>query len=222
MENKLVEDELNYEEINNVKGLKYKLISLNTKVSEDPIVKKWLSAEKLSKGDNGITCYCRKCNLIFYFQNENELKETKKKCCSLFHYAYICNYCGKIFVTSSLCCIKNSIKVSFEIILEDTPFLLFFILFPNISCFIFFCTLYRALFYGRRTKIENDKLSAYGDKDTKLSTLIMMISCFSLLLFSFIYTFPFLVSNIVFLIVLLRNKFSKGKKQSYISYQRYI
>ena len=115
MENNLIEDEFEYEKINEVNGLKYKLQFTNQKVSEDPIIKKWLSSEKLLKGDNGIiACYCGKCHLFFYFQNENKMDETKEKCCDVYEYGYICNYCGKIYYTSSLCCIKNGIKVSFE------------------------------------------------------------------------------------------------------------
>ena len=114
MENKLFEDELNYEEIDEVKGLKYKLKYSDTKISEDPIIKKWLSSEKLSKGDNGIVCYCLKCNLFFYFQNENELNDTKKKCCDSYSYGYICNFCGKIFFDNSFCCIKTGFKISYE------------------------------------------------------------------------------------------------------------
>ena len=58
MENKLIEDDLTYEEINGVKGLKFKIQYSHTKIDENPIFKKWLSSEKLSKGDNGIACYC--------------------------------------------------------------------------------------------------------------------------------------------------------------------
>ncbi len=216
MENKLIEDELNYEEINNAKGLKYKLICPDTKVSEDPIIKKWLNGEKLSKGDNGIACYCKKCNLFFYFKNENELKITKKICCDSFRYGFICNYCGKIFFTSSFCCLKNAIKVSYEFTIEDiynNSIILYLMLFPSISYIIFFSTFYEALFYGRRAKVENDEFSAYKNKNTKLFQFGMIISCLSLLLFSLIYIFSFLVLYLVIIIILIKIKLSKDYKK---------
>jgi hypothetical protein len=79
MENKLIEDELIYEEINGVKGLKYKLQNSNTKVSEDPKIKKWISSEKVSKGDNGIACYCTNCTV-----NYNILEYLTKKSIFIF------------------------------------------------------------------------------------------------------------------------------------------
>ena len=65
MENKLIEEELIYEKVNGVKGLKYKLQYSNTKIAKDPKIKKWLSSEKISKGDNGIACYCIKCIIMY-------------------------------------------------------------------------------------------------------------------------------------------------------------
>ena len=225
MENKLIEDELNYEEINDAKGLKYKLICPDAKVSEDPIIKKWLNLEKISKGDNGIVCYCKKCNLFFYFQNENDLKETKKRCCNSYYYGFICNYCGKIFFTSSLCCLKNAIKVFYEITLEEiynNSISLYLMLFPCFSYIIFFGIFNEAPFYGRRTKVENDEFFAYEDKNTKLFQFGLIISCLSFFLFSLIYIFSFLVLYLVIIIISIKIKLSKDdKKQLYISQIRY-
>ena len=216
MENKLIEDELNYEEINQVKGLKYKLKYSNTKVGEDPIIKKWLSSEKLSKGDNGIVCYCLKCNLFFYFQNENELNETKNKCCDSYEYGYICNFCGKIYFEYSFCCIKNGIKVSCEDFLfniELNEIHQYFFFFPIITYIIVLFNLFGALFYFRRTKIDNDDFSSYDQRDSKLWYFGQVLVGLSLILYSLIYAIPFLILYIVFLIKIIKNKFSKDKKQ---------
>ena len=216
MENKLIEDELIYEEINGVKGLKYKFQYFNSKVGKDPKIKKWLSSEKLSKGDNGITCYCIKCNLFFYFQNGNELNETKKKCCNSYGYGYIWNYCGEIFFRTSLCCIKNGLKDEFEEFIFSIKFNQiseYLILFPNITYFIFFIILYSALFYDRRAKIDNNEFSSYAHKDTKLSKFGQIVVGLSLILYSLIYSIPFLILYIILLIMIFTTKFSQDKKQ---------
>ena len=216
MENKLISDELNYEEINKVKGLKYILKYSSQKVSEDPIIKNWLSSEKLSKGENGIVCYCLKCNLFFYFKNENELNETKKKCCDSYSYIYICKYCGKIFFDSSFCCLKNGIIFS----LEETFFNIefneipqYFLLFPIITCIIFLFSLFGALFYFRRTTIDNDDFSYYDQRDSKLWYFGQIVVFLSLILYSLIYAIPFLILYIIFIIIIIINKFSKYKKE---------
>ena len=216
MENKLIEDELNYEEINNLKGLKYILQYSNTKVSEDPIIKKWLSSEKLAKGDNGIACYCQKCNLFFYFQNENELNETKKKCCDSLFYGYICKYCGEIFFRNSLCCLKNGMNETFKKFIFTIDFnecSQYIILFPIITYLIFFISLYGALFYFRRTTVDNNEFSCYDQRGTKLWYFGQVIVGLSLILYSLIYAIPFLILYIVFLIMIISNKFPKDKKQ---------
>jgi hypothetical protein len=216
MENKLIEDELNYEEINKIKGLKYKLKYSDTKISEDTIIKKWLSSEKLSKGDNGIVCYCLKCNLFFYFENENELNDTKKKCCDSYSYGYICNFCGKIFFDNSFCCIKTGFKISYEENLFNIEFndiRQYIIFFPIITYIIFLFNLFGALFYFRRTKIDNDDFSSYDQRNSKLWYFGQVLVGFSLILYSLIYAIPFLILYIVILIKIIKNKFSKDKKQ---------
>jgi len=216
MENKLIEDELIYEEINGVKGLKYKLQYSNTKVGKDPIFKKWLSSEKLSKGDNGIVCYCKNCNLFIYLQNKNEINETATKCCNSFGYGYICNYCGEIFFISSLCCIKNGLKNEFEEFIFSIKFNQiseYFIFFPIITYFIFFLILFSALFYDRKAKIGDDEFSSYSEKDTKLQKFGQSVVGISLIIYSLIYTIPFLILYIIFLIMIITKRFSKDKKQ---------
>ena len=217
MENKLIEDELIYEEINIINGLKYKLQNSNTKVSEDPKIKKWLSLEKLSKGDNGIACYCIKCNLFFYFQNGNELYETKKKCCGSLNNGYICNYCGEIFFSSSLCCTKNGIKYAFKEFFSDIKFKEFseyLILFPILTYIIFFFILYEALFYQRRLKIEKNEFSSYDTKQlTKLKNFAQIVIALLFVLNSLIYAIPFLILYLPILVIIFKYVFSKDKKQ---------
>ena len=217
MENKLIEDELIYEEINGINGLKYKLQNPNTKVSEDPKIKKWLSLEKLSKGDNGIACYCIKCNLFFYFQNENELNENKKKCCGSFNYGYICNYCGEIFFSSSLCCTKNGIKIAFKELfsqIEFKEFSEYLIFFPIMTYIIFFFIIYEALFYMRRLKIGKNEFSSYGIKHlTKLKNFAHKVIALLFILNSLIYAIPFLILYLPILVIIFKYVFSKDKKQ---------
>ena len=217
MENKLIEDEFNYEEINGVNGLKYKLQNSNTKVSEDPIIKKWLSSEKLSKGDNGIPCYCIKCNLFFYFRNKKELNETKKECCESFEYGYICNYCGEIFFSFSLCCSKNGIKYAFKEFFTDIKFKEFseyLILFPIMTYIIFFFIIYEALFDNRRLKVGKNEFSSYNiTKLTKLKKIAQIIIGLLFLLNSLIYAIPFLILYLILLVIIITHVYSKDKKQ---------
>ena len=216
MENKLIEDDLTYEEINGVKGLKFKIQYSHTKIDENPIFKKWLSSEKLSKGDNGIACYCINCNLFFYFQNEDELNKTKLKCCHLYNYGYICKYCGEIYLDTSLCCIKNGMKCTFEEVLFGWDFNYlsqYLALFPIITNFLFFVSLYGALFYFRKTKIDNVEFSSYDNKNTKLKDFSQIVVGLSLFLYSLIYAIPFLILYIVVLFMIIKNRFSKDKKQ---------
>ena len=216
MENKLIEEELIYEKVNGVKGLKYKLQYSNIKIGKDPKIKKWLSSEKISKGDNGIACYCIKCNLLFYFQNENELIETKKKCCDSLFYGYICKYCGEIFFRNSLCCLKNGMNETFKKFIFTIDFnecSQYIILFPIITYLIFFISLYGALFYLRRKKKDNDKFSSYYKNNTKLSKVGQVVADLSLILYSLIYAIPFIILYIIILIMIIANKFSKDKKQ---------
>ena len=217
MENKLIEDELTYEEKNGVKGLMYKLQNFNTKVSEDPKIKKWISSEKVSKGDNGIACYCTKCKLFFYFQNENELNRTKKVCCSSTEYGYICKYCGKIFLSSSFCCSKNGIKCAFKEFFSEIEFKEFseyLILFPIITYLIFVLFFYEGLFYQRRLKIGKNEFSTYENKNrTKLLFFGQVVVGLLFLLNSLIYAIPFLILYFIILVIILRYVFSKDKKE---------
>ena len=153
---------------------------------------------------------------FFYFQNENELNGTKKKCCDSYSYGYICKYCGKIFYDSSFCCPKNGIKFSFEDVffnIEFNEIPQYFLLFPIITFIIFFFSLYGALFYFRRTTVDNNEFSCYDQRGTKLWYFGQVIVGLSLILYSLIYAIPFLILYIVFLIMIISNKFPKDKKQ---------
>ena len=71
MENKLIDDEIEIREINDLKALYYKIKYPEQKINDDPIFKKWISS---LKEKNGLITYCNKCNLFFHLSNEKKVK----------------------------------------------------------------------------------------------------------------------------------------------------
>ena len=89
MENKLLDNEIEINNINNIKALVFKINYPTLNFVNHPKFRKWLELQKRERGNNGFIAFCRKCNLFFYFMDEFEEKETKKKCCNDFYYVNI-------------------------------------------------------------------------------------------------------------------------------------
>ena len=105
MENILLDDEIEYKIINNIKALYFEINYPTIKIINQPKFKKWLELQKIERGVNGYVRYCNNCNLFFYFVDKNEERNTK--CCDYHNFGKICNYCGEIYYNYSFCCIKK-------------------------------------------------------------------------------------------------------------------
>ena len=76
-----------------------------------PVFKHWLDLMKTEKNYEGIICYCVNCCLFFYFRNKAEKRRFRhNNHCLNFEYAEQCEYCGELFLYSSICCYKRALE----------------------------------------------------------------------------------------------------------------
>ena len=78
---------------------------------------------------------------------------------------------------------------------------------------MFFISFYGGLYYFRRTEIDNDEFSSYDQRNTNISDFGKIVALISLIIYSFIYAFPFFILYITILIIIITHKFSKNKEQ---------
>ena len=209
MENLISYDNIEIKEINNLKALYFKVDYPKKKIYDEPIFKTWLEIQKRERGHNGFICYCRKCYLFFYFMNENEKIETKKKCCDDYSFGKICNYCKEIYFECSYCCTKRSIIESLKLNLFNgkynckgdiyytikiLPFLFFIYLFFS----IFLC-----FYFGRREKVNKEIFSSVFDRENCYMGVTLILSLILIFIYSIIFMVPYTIIYILYLLFIL-------------------
>ena len=222
MEN-LLDEEFVYEKIDNMKGLCYKINYYNQNISKDPKIKKFLLNEKLQKGDDGIISYCKKNNLLFYFQNEEEERNFRVKYYIKFELGHICKFCGQIYFPDSFCCIKiglfDLIKsslfsgeiITFSGLFKGFPIIL--ILFLFFFIFILSFDIFKALYLNRRKTIGEDNFSSYDHYKTNstFSFISFFLLLFLILIYTIIFSIPYVILYIIYIIVFLIYTIKKKK-----------
>ena len=219
MENLLLDDEIEYKTINNIKALCFKIDYPTIKIMNQPKIKKWLEFQKKERGNNGFISYCRECNLFFYFIDENEEEETKRKCCINLYYGRICNYCGEIYFEDSFCCIINGIIENFKFTLFDENYRYKHELYEKLKLipflFTIFCclSLLLAIFIDRRMIINDRIFSSFSEKynNWKINCTYTFITLL-VLLYSLLFMIPYLLLYLFYLFFILVIQKCKKKK----------
>ena len=217
MENLLLDDEIEYKTINNIKALCFKIDYPTIKIINQPKIKKWLEFQKKERGNNGFISYCRECNLFFYFIDENEEEETKRKCCSDLYYGRICNYCGEIYFFDSQCCLINGIIENFKFTLFDENYRYKHELYEKLKLipflFTFICCLsiLFSFFITRRMIINGRIFSCFDEKDNWKKNYSYIIIYILIFLYSLLFMIPYLLLYLFYLFFILIRKCIKKK-----------
>ena len=221
MEISLVDEDLSIEKIGRHKALKYRVKYNGKNLNNVPVFKHWLDLMKTEKNYEGIICYCVNCCLFFYFRNKAEKRRFRHNDhCLNFEYAEQCEYCGELFLYSSICCYKRALE-SFKKELYDTikfECIDYILYVPFFSLIYYFARFYYIL-TGLRYKgqdINYKHQSYYLFKNNFVAIIFGLISLLYSLVFSILYTGIY-IWHVIFFYKIWKIK-EKDKRENFIRY----
>ena len=216
------EEKANFIEVNNRKGLKFDFQSNVKEILNKDTFKDWLTQMKSNYGEDGIICYCVKCNLFFYFENlqrKNTFNHNDGNC-SYTDLAEFCEYCGELYFKQSFCCMKKAftlfereVYTSLEVDCQDYCFMM-----PIISFIFYFSVFFHLIMTVRK---KNKHIKDYEQIKRVPDSNTFICVCFTM---SIVYSLVFFIPHIIIyfglliFIILTRKQVKKDRLGNFIRY----
>ena len=223
MEISLIEEEAKIEIMRGHKNLKYKVKHNGKNINLVPRYIQWLNLMKAERGENGIIAYCEKCYTFLYFDNIYQKSSFDHSCCGSFCYANFCEYCGELYMDTSICCLRQCFDIFKYLTYSNyfDTFCLCLMFIPILSLMWLFFSLYMVVRSKRIKKTDDINYDHEGSFESPYGCEFYILTIF----FSFIYSIVFCVPYFftiyffhLFLMIKIKRQKDEDKSNNFIRY----